>query len=133
VASSFASERVLVPQVQPDQDADEGEHHQVEGGVDEAVLDHRVSSLFRGLSRAISSKGRMKTKAMAAKAMMARTVPTSPESIMASPRAARTAPQMSLLLAGGSSFPPVENMDSKEAALTTLVTRNRKAATTVNR
>ncbi len=38
---------------------------------------------------------------------------------------------MSLTPVAGFSSPPVENIDSTKAALTTLVTRNRKAATTV--
>jgi len=53
-----------------------------------------------------------------------------PDRIITKPRAPRMAPQLSLMRTLGLRSPPVENMPSTKAALTTLVTINKKAAIT---
>ncbi|MEQ3710470.1 MAG: hypothetical protein ABNH23_14055, partial [Tateyamaria sp.] len=73
----------------------------------------------------------MKTKAMADKAMIDRTMAMSPTSTIANPRAPSMAPQTVRILGDGFSSPPVPIIASVNPALTTLVTTNKNAATIV--
>ena len=88
-------------------------------------------SFFRDLRRQTISNKTMKTKGLALKAMIWRTASTLSERIMAKPRRPRIKPQISFILTLGSGLPPSENIDKTNAALTTLVTINKNAASIV--
>jgi len=70
----------------------------------------------------------MNTKGSAPRAIIDLIASMLPDRIITRPSAASTSPQLSLTRVLGLRSPPVENMPSTNAALTTLVTRNRKAA-----
>ena len=115
-------------EVEPDEQADEEESPDIGDGVVGHHQDRR--SCFRALSRQTISTSTTKTKGRAPSAMIVRTASMLSDKIITRPRAPNTTPQPSLTLAEGLRSPPVENMPSTKAALTTLVTINRKAAAT---
>ncbi len=89
---------------------------------------HFIPSDCSDRNRQTTRIGTIKTNAIADRAIIERTSEMSPTKIIASPKAAKIAPQTVRMRGDGFSSPPVPIMARVKPALTTLVMTKRKAA-----